>query len=60
VVVSAIVVASGVLALSGASAGLAAVMTILIGILLLVALLLPRSREPWQRTPPRPDEADES
>jgi hypothetical protein len=35
-------------------------MTILIGILLLVALLLPRSREPWQRTPPRPDEADES
>jgi hypothetical protein len=60
VIVSAIVVASGVLALSGASAGLAAVMTILIGILLLVALLLPRSREPWRRTPARPDEADAS
>jgi len=60
VVVSAIVVASGLLALNGASAGLAAVVTILVGILLLVALLLPRSREPWRRTPARPDEADAS
>ena len=60
VVVSAIVVASGVLALNGASAGLAAVLTILTGILLLVALLLPRSREQWRRTPARPDEADAS
>jgi hypothetical protein len=34
VVVSAIVVASGLLALNGASAGLAAVVTILVGILL--------------------------
>jgi hypothetical protein len=60
VIVSAIVVVSGVLALGGASAGLAAALTILIGILLLAALLLPRSREPWRRAPARPDEADAS
>jgi len=58
--VSAIVVASGVLALNGPSAGLAAGLTILIGILLLVALLLPRSRELLRPTPARPDEADAS
>jgi hypothetical protein len=60
VVVSAIVLLSGVLALNGASAGLAAAATVLIGILLLVALLLPGSRRLLWRTPARPDEADAS
>jgi uncharacterized membrane protein (UPF0136 family) len=60
VVVSAIVVVSGVLALNGPSAGLAAALTILIGILLLVALLLPGSRQLLRPAPPRPDEADVS
>jgi hypothetical protein len=60
VVVSAIVVMSGILALKGPSGGLAAAATILIGILLLAALLLPKSRELLWRTPPRPDEADAS
>ena len=58
VIVSEIVVMSGVLALKGPSGGLAAAATILIGILLIGALLLPKSRELLWRTPPRPDAAD--
>jgi hypothetical protein len=60
VLVSSLIIAAGVVALASASRGLGAAFTLLTGILLLVALLLPRSRAIFRPTPPRADEADQS
>jgi hypothetical protein len=59
VIVSSLIVLAGVVALAGASRGLGAALTLLTGILLLIALLLPGSRVIWRTTPPRPDETDQ-
>jgi hypothetical protein len=56
VIVSSIIIAAGVVALASASRGLGAALTLLTGILLLIALLLPRSRAIIRPTPPRADE----
>ena len=56
VIVSSFILAAGIVALASSSRGLAAVLTLLTGILLLVALLLPGSRAIMQGAPPRPDE----
>jgi hypothetical protein len=55
VVVSSFIVVAGVVSLASASRGLAAALTLLTGILLLVALLLPGSRSIMRRAPQRPD-----
>ena len=56
VIVSSLIVAAGVIALAGASRGLGAALTLLSGILLVLAFLLPGSRAILRPTPPRPDE----
>jgi len=56
VIVSSFILAAGIVALASSSRGLAAVLTLLTGILLLVTLLLPGSRAIMQGAPPRPDE----
>ncbi len=55
VIVSSFIVVAGVVSLVSASRGLAAVLTLLTGILLLVPLLLPGSRAILRPAPPRPD-----
>jgi hypothetical protein len=60
VIVSSLIVVAGIVAIASPSRGLGAVLTLLIGILLVVAFLLPGSRVLMRPMPPRPDEADGS
>jgi hypothetical protein len=56
IIVSSVILALGIVALASPSRGLAAIFTLITGILLVVALLHPVSRAIMRGAPPRPDD----